>query len=299
VGRRTAGGVGLGLALLLSTGSPGEAKPAAAPAVPLPSAGNVTVARLSIKATSGAAPAPRLALVSRKSIPAGAFVVATVGRDSRPGRFLAAIAIINASARTYPAPASQPARFVTLRLPRGFSLAAPPQVARDVLYQNPAPPFGLPARGTGSVLAGAIPTKFEIARIVRDAHLLALDRSVPLADLGLLRLQYVAAQLPRTTTTTLPVTIGLSQLDQVNAVELRFPSGIRVTKVTGPPGTDGLLLGGAVQLVASRSFFQKGVAYSFTLELSRAPKKGEFVTVRASTHYFESTLPFTERFALS
>jgi hypothetical protein len=288
------------LALLLSTGSPGEAKPAAAPTVPFPAAGNVTVARLSIKATSGAAPAPRLALVSRKSVPAGAFVVATVGRDSRPGRFLAAIAIINASARTYPTtPGSQAARFVTLRLPRGFSLAAPPQVARDVLYENPAPPFGLPAFGTGSVLAGTVPPKFEIARIVRDAHLLALDRSVPLADMGLLRLPYVAAQLPRTTTTTLPVTIGLSQLDQVNAVELRFPNSIRVTKVTGPAGTEGLLLGSAVQLVASRGFFQKGVAYSFTLELNRAPKKGEFVTVRASTHYFESTLPFTERFLLS
>jgi hypothetical protein len=71
-----------------------------------------------------------------------------------------------------------------------------------------------------------------------------------------------------------------------------------VTRVTASPGTDGLLVNGAAQLIASQGFFQEGVSYSFTLELSRAPRKGEFASVRASTHYFESSLPFTQRFAL-
>jgi hypothetical protein len=260
----------------------------------------VTVTRLAIKATaSGVSPVPRLALASRSGIPAGAFVVATVGRDALPGRFLATVAIVYPSAQPSPADASRPARLVTLRLPAGFSLSRPPQVARDVLYTNPTPSFALAASGTGSLLAGEAPSKLPITRIVRDAQLLALDRSVPLADMGLLGLQYVAAQIPRGSTTTLPVTIGLSRLGQVNAVELRFPAGIKVTKVIGPPDTDGLLLGNAVRLVASRGFYQEGLAYSFTLQLSRAPRKGEFVTLRASEHYFESSLPFTERFALS
>jgi hypothetical protein len=278
----------------------GEAKPSALLAIPLPSAANVTVSRLSIKSTtaSGVARAPRLTLASRSGIPPEAFVVATVGRDVNPARFIATVAIVRPSAETSPAQTSGPAKFLTLRLPPGFSLAGPPKVARDVLYMNPTPSFGLTASGTGSVLAGKSPPRLPVARVVMDAQLLALDRSVPLADMGLLRLPYVAAQFPRTTTTTLRVTIVLSRLNQVNAVELRFPSGLTVAKVTGSPGTDGILLGNAVQLVGSSGFFQEGVAYTFTLELSRAPKEGDFVTLRASTHYFESSLPFTERFAL-
>ena len=57
-------------------------------------------------------------------------------------------------------------------------------------------------------------------------------------------------------------------------------------------------MGSAVQLVASGGFFDQGVPYQFDIVLSAAPKRGEFVTLRASTHYFENSLPFTERFAL-
>jgi hypothetical protein len=300
MGGRVAGRLGFALALLLSTGSLGEAKPSALPVIPFPSVGNLTVGRLIIKstATSGVARAPRLTLASRSGIPADAFVVATVGRASA-ARFIATVAIVRPSAVNSPARASGPAKFLTLRLPPGFSLAGPPQVARDVLYINRTPSFGLAASGVGSVLVGKSPPKLPIAQLVKDAQLLAFDRSVPLADMALLGLPYVAAQFPRTSTTTQRVTIALSRLSQVNAVELRFPSGMTVSKVAGPPGTDGILLGKAVQLIGSSGFFQEGVAYSFTLELSRAPKKGDFVTLRASTHYFESSLPFTERFALS
>ena len=98
--------------------------------------------------------------------------------------------------------------------------------------------------------------------------------------------------------TSLKVSIGLSGLGQVNAVELEFRPGTRVVHTTGPEATDGLPMGTGVQLVASRGFFQDGQTYGFTLELNQAPKKGDVVLVRASTHYFESSLPFTERFVL-
>jgi hypothetical protein len=128
--------------------------------------------------------------------------------------------------------------------------------------------------------------------------LLAFDRNVPLAEGGLLGMQYVAAQLSHPAPATLVVTIGLSRLTQVNAVELQFPSGMTVARFTGPTGTDVILKGTAVQLISSRGFFQEGVTYRFTLELSRAPRKGEFATLRASEHYFESSLPFKQRLAL-
>jgi hypothetical protein len=70
------------------------------------------------------------------------------------------------------------------------------------------------------------------------------------------------------------------------------------TQVDTAPGTDVVRVPGAVQLVASGGFFQESLAYTFQIRLSRAPKPGEFVTLRASTHYFENSLPLSERFAL-
>ena len=294
----TTRGACLTLALLLLI-CPAEAKPGTAPAVPVPSVGNVTVSRLTFSpvAASGAARAPQVALANKGSVPAGAFVVATTVKDPKSGRSTVTVAVIHPNAETSPAPAAGAAP-LRLRVPPGYKLVGPVRVAKDVLYANPAPPFSLSSGGTASVLAGETTPKLPVARIVRDAQLLALERSVPLADAGLLGLRYVAVQFAGALTTSLRATVGLAGLAQVNAVELRFPSGVTVSKASGPPGTTTILLGNAVQLVASEGFFHEGLGYSLALELSRAVKKGEFVTVRASTHYFESSLPFTERFAL-
>jgi hypothetical protein len=182
-----------------------------------------------------------------------------------------------------------------VQLPAGFTLVSPPAFAKDVLYQNSSP-FALVQGGAASLLAGDMP-KLPLDRIVADAQLLALDRSVPLADMGLLRLQYVVATFG-SRAKTMRVTIGISELTQVDAVELRFPTNTQVAKVSGPPGTDGLPIANGIQLIASHGSFQAGLPYAFTLRLSRVPARGESVIVRASTHYFESALPFTERFVL-
>jgi hypothetical protein len=266
----------------------------AATVLALPSPGNVTVARLALKSAAGT---PRLALANgRRGLPAGAIVLASVARGSAAGRYSATVAIVNPPSQVTPAPRS--AGVVSLVVPPGVTLAGPVRVARNVLYQNAKPPFGLVLGGTASVLASSAPTKLPAVQIVRDAQLLALDRSVPLADMQLLGLEYVAVDFAPPGTASQSVTIGLSQLGQVNAVELRFPTGTRVTRVSGPPETDGLPVGTGVQLIASRGFFQEGLVYKFTLELSRPLRKGDSVRVRASTHYFESSLPFTERFVL-
>jgi hypothetical protein len=283
-------------ALVLATAvSAGAARsgPAAALTVPLPAPGNVTVARLTLAAGTTSGSAPRLALTTRAGL--GANVVVAAASSRKPGSKLAVstVAIVDSTD-----PGSRPARAksVTLRLPPGYRLARPMQVAKDVLYQNAAPGFAL-VGGSSTMLAGANAPKLAPSAIVKDAQLLALERSVPLVDIGLLGLQFVAVQMGQPQG-TLSVTFGLNDLPQVNAVELRFPKGIRVTKVSGPPDTDGLPVAGGVQLVASRGFFQEGVSYPFTLELSAAPKRGDFVNVRASVHYFESSLPFIERFVV-
>jgi hypothetical protein len=277
---------------------PGRADSTAAlsrPSIPVPSPGNVTVARLALKASSPGT--PRLVVANgRRALSAGAMVVATVARSAAPGRFSATVAIVNPKSDVKQAPTSS--GVLILVLPPGVSLAGPIQIARNVLYRNAAPPFRLLPGGTASVLASASPPKLPAAQIVRDAQLLAFDRSVPLADMQILGLEYVAVEFGPLGTAGQTVTIGLSQLAQVNAVELRFPAGTKVTRVSGPPDTDGLPVGSGVQLIASRGFFQEGVSYRFTLELSRPPRKGDSVIVRASTHYFESSLPFTERFLL-
>jgi len=276
----------------------GRAEPslAAAVTIPLPSPGNVTVARLTLAAGTAAAQVPRLTLATRSGLSADVVVAASSTR--KPGSKIAVttVAIIDPIAAGA-ARATQRATSVTVRLPAGFSLVQAARVAKDVLYQNTLPGFPLVTGGNASILAGAHPPKLAPAQIVKDAQLFALERSVPLADVGLLGLQFVAVQLGRPST-TLNVSFGLNGLPQVNAVELHFPQAIRVTNVAGPPGTDGLPVTGGVQLIASSGFYQSGVPYSFKLELSSPPKRGDFISVRASVHYFESSLPFTERFVM-
>jgi hypothetical protein len=283
---------GLGLSVM-STGA-GAAQSVQVPALPFPTTGNVTVARVAIQGTSGVM--PKLTLASR-SIPAGSFVAASVARDSRvAGRYMATVAIIYAGVGSPPTP--RPGPPVTVRLPAGFRVVGPVQVARDVLYANATPAFKLITSPTAAVLAGTAPPKLPPARIVADAQLLALDRSVGLAEISLLGFPWVAVTLSRPSATTVRATIGLSRIPQVNAVELRFPAGLKVVRVARPTGTDALPTGSAVRLIASGGFFDEGVPYQFDVMLSAPPKRGDFVAVRASTHYFESSLPFTERFPL-
>ena len=236
---------------------------------------------------------PRLALADRRGLSADVVVAASTVRKPGSRVAVATVAIVDSTAPDAVTRAAR-ARSVTLRLPAAFKLQAA-QVAKDVLYQNALPRFSLVTGGTASILAAANPPKLAPALIVKDAQLLALERSVPLVDVGLLGLQFVAVQLGRPST-TLNVTLGLTGLPQVNAVELRFPHGVRVTSVTAPPNTDGLPVAGKIQLVSSRGYFQEGIAYTFALGLSSSPRRGDFVSVRASIHYFESSLPFTERF---
>jgi hypothetical protein len=255
----------------------------------------VTVARLVLQPTSASSrKAPRLALAGKNGAPAGVLVAAAVAPTRPPGRFLATVAVFRPVDETQ-GPRGTRAASVAVRIPAGFSVASH-QSATNVLHQNAAPRFALVSGGTASLLGGDDP-RLPAAAIVRDAQLLALDRSVPLGDLGLLRLEAVAVRFGPLGT-SLKVAIGLSGLGQVNAVELKFRPGTRVVRTTGPEATDGLPMGTGVQLIASRGFFQDGQTYDFTLELNQAPKKGDVVLVRASTHYFESSLPFTERFVL-
>jgi hypothetical protein len=211
---------------------------------------------------------------------------------------LATIAIINPGTSTSPTPPSGVGKPIGVRLPPGFTEVGPPLVARDVLWSNPPPPFGLIASGTVAALTPGTPPKLPLGRVVRDVQLLALERSVPAAEASLLGLQYVAAQFAPSATGSMQVTVALSRLSQVNAVELTFPTGVTVRQAVGPDGTDRLPMGSRVQLIASRGFFQEGVAYSFVITLSRAVRRGESIGLRASEHYFESSLPITERFVL-
>lgn len=279
------------MALLLASDAPGRTLSPASAVVAFPSPGNVTVARLTL---SGSGP-PRLALLRPRTLPPGAYAVASVA-GARAGRRELTVAVVAPQApglRSGTRPAS-----LSLGLPAGFTLVTPPAVSRDVLYANPRPRFDFVPGGTGFVVAGSrnVP-KLPIARLVEDAQRLAFDQNVPLADAGLLELPYVSVELAKSGA-TLRATIGLSALDQVNAIELRFPPTARVVGASGPAAAQALPMGSSVQLIATRGVFEAGIPYAFTLRLSGMPKAGTYVGVRASVHYFESSLPFTERFAI-
>lgn len=270
----------------------------AAVSLTLPGPGNLSVSRLAIEAPSGiVVTPPPLSVANAGTVGKHALVVAALKRASAR-RFLVTIAAVRNAVDEAAGAASSAPRTFTLRVPSPFRVVSAPGTAGDVLYQNPVPPFPLLLGGTGVALAGNIPGQLPAERLVRDAQLLAFDRAVPLADMGLIGLPYVTAHVP-TGKARVPLAIGLTHLNQVNALQLQFPTGVRVVQVTGPQGTStSTVSGSTVQLVASTAFFQEGVPYTFNVSFSRPLKRGEHVTLRASTHYFESTLPFTERFFL-
>jgi len=295
-GRLAVAGLGAVLAVTCLSAAP-SASTATLPAAPFPSPGNLTVLRAVLESTRSTTSVPRLSLASRR-IPAGSFVVGSVARGSSPTRFLATVAILYPGTGVAPPTGATPGPPMIVQIPQGYRLVGAVQVARDVLYSNRVPTFEpMPIR-TAFVLAGAPPPKLPATRILAVAQLLAFERSVKLAEVGLLGFPFVTAEFTRLGAKTLQVTIGLSRLQQVNAVELRFPGQQRVIRVDKPTGTDSVLVGTGVQLIASGGFFDEGLAYRFTVDLATAPRKGDLVSVRASTHYFESSLPFIERFAL-
>ena len=281
---------------LAAAGATSAAPRVAGPvAVSLPAVGDVTVERLVLQPTvSSSRKAPRLALAG-KSAPAGVLVASSVAPTRPSGRFLATVAVFRPGDATQ---SGRPAKAATIavRIPAAFALVSR-QAAPNVLHQNAPPRFALVSGGTASLLAGDDPAAGGDGRTGRPAACFRSKRAA--------RRRWAAGPRVRrgaileTGSTTLKVTIGLYLHSQVNAIELRFPAGTTVSKVSGPTGVDALLLGTATQLVASSGPYQDGVPYSFTITLSQPPKKGDFVTVRASAHYFEGSLPFTERFALT
>src|SRR5581483_1062123 len=264
---------GVAIALLLAwAGASAEARGVVEPVVPVPSSGNVAVARLVLEAPAGnAAAAPRIAIASRSRLPAEGYAVATDGRTTGPGRFAATVVVVRPASTTPPA-TPEPSRSLSLRLPPGWLLVSGPNWVNDVLYVNRRPTFGLLRGGAASVLTGQKPAALAASAVAADAQLLALDRSIPMSHARVLGLQYVSVAFKRSGT-ALTATIGLSGLTQVNAVELRFPTGVTVKGVEGPAGTEGLLVGNAVQLISSGRTFREGALYTFTLQLSRPATK--------------------------
>lgn len=285
------------VAAIIALAASGSSGAAASLSVPLPSTGNVSVTRITLERVAGpAGSAPRLSAVSARAVPPTTFVLSSASRRGLTARYDVTVAAIDSGVPVAGAKPQPAAKAFALRLPAGFRIVTPARSAGNALYQNTVPAFRLVSGGSVQVLAGRAPGKLPPARIVRDAQLLALDRSVPLADMQLIGLQWVALQVPAKPALKFTAAVGMSRLNQVNAVELRFPAGVRVVRAAGPDGTSTIPVGQAVQFVASSGFFQEGLQYPFTVELDHALKAGQAILVRASEHYFEGVLPFQERF---
>ena len=132
--------------------------------------------------------------------------------------------------------------------------------------------------------------------MARDAQLLALERSVPLADMGLLGLEFVTVEFSKSAVPACRRPSARAGLNQVSAIELRFPTRRRRSlrsRGRRERGRSARQSGAARG--DSKASSRPGHRVRLTLRLNRPLKRGDAVTVRASTHYFESSLPFVER----
>ena len=120
--------------------------------LPLPATGNASVVRLVLKGSAASVGTPKLAVASRGSLPAGAYVVAGVTRGSQAGQFIATVALFNPGKGTSPTEPVASGKLVPVQLPSGFALSGAPAIAVDVVYANPTPAFKLVAGGAASVL---------------------------------------------------------------------------------------------------------------------------------------------------
>ncbi len=285
------------VSLVLATGfaaGAGKATTSATAVIAFPASGNLSVAQLTIAAKAGAA-APTLRLAGR-TLPASAFVVGGIARDpASKTRFIATIAVFNRPPDPGGTDRGAPAG-VAVRLPAAYTVTRQ-SVSPDVLYQNPRPASALPVPAVTSVLGGTPPPKIAARRLLVDARKLALDESAPVAEMELLGFPYVSAELAHVagTKNAFVVTIGLANLAQVNSVRLTFPAGTTFAAATAPPLADASPMGATLQLSATQGFVTEASAYRFTFNVNQALSPPTPVPPRASTHYFENVLPFTER----
>jgi hypothetical protein len=289
--------LGAFVALLLAL-APG-AQAAVSPQVPLPPLGDVGLASYTIVATSPRAalpPPPKLALVRAGTLGDGLLVVSTLARDpGQPRRFSAVLAVVNPEETegTIPPRGAQPGT-LRLRVPPGYALTRR-LVAPSVLFANGRPAFEVPEGARTNVLTGRVPAGTTPAGIVADARSLAFDRYVPAANMDRLGLEFVSLDARRAPSpTTLRAAVEVARLMQINALEFRLPAGVAVTRVDAPAGTTLSTAGNVVQVFA-RQTFRPGARLELTLELDRPLPAGAAVELRASTHYFESALPFVQR----
>jgi hypothetical protein len=295
--------LGLALALSILAAEASVGATATSPGtILLPTPGNVSLARLAIVARGAkAAQLPKLAVSSSGTLPPTVLVLGAVTRDrGQNGRFSATLAIFNRPPPPAPPGGSAPApspKEISIRLPSGYAFAGQ-QSAANVLYWNRRPDFALTVGGRASVLAGTPPPRIAPTRLLADALKLAMDQTVPIADMELIGLEYISAEVARGRSARYVVVIAVSSLNQVNAVQLTFPDGVRVVRAAGPPRSTVLPSASRLQLIVPDRF-QEAVPYRFTFQLSRALSSREFFLLRASTHYFENVLPFTERFYVS
>ena len=89
--------------------------------------------------------------------------------------------------------------------------------------------------------------------------------------------------------------VSITRLSQVNAIELRLPGPVSGA-LDSTAGTELLPHGSIIQFISSQGSFRETVPYALRFELTSAPGQGRPLFVRASTHYFENSLPFRERF---
>lgn len=275
--------------------------------IPVAAPGNLTIARVTLTPAAGAATIPKLVVVNGKALGASIAVLASTEPDRRrpntitPRKKKVNIIVVHrhrgrSRGLTGLDAIGGPllAKFVLLRIPAG-STSTKPLVARNVVQDNPPPPFECtPGAPAIELYAGAALRDAPVGKLSRWACLLSKDQAAPLAVAREIGADYCAV----TTSPAggggleLSVAVGCS-FGGLNFLELSF--GRELTVVAQLPFAPAQCRAiGTKQECAFAGELQRNVVYRERILLDRRPGDTDELLVRGST---DGGATFTYRFA--
>jgi hypothetical protein len=298
------------VAAVALSGSPTPAPAATKPKplrIPVAASGNVTIAQITLTPAPGAPANAKLTIVNGKALGANIAVLASTEpakrgpRAVKPRKKKVNIIVVHrhrgrSRGLTGLDAIGGPlvAKFVLVRIPPGFT-STKPLVARNVVQDNPPPPFDCtPSAPTSGLYVGSALKGARVGRLGRSACLLSKDQAAPLAVAREIGADYCAVSTSPAGGGGLELSVAVGcSFGGLDFLELRFGRELAVVaQLPFRPAQCRAIA--SVQECAFPGGLRPNVVYRERILLDRVPARTDELVVRGSP---DGGKTFTYRFA--